>query len=71
MVQRLMTKSCQVQAKRAMEKEAAEEPLQAAFGVMGRLAMQELLANPQVKSSFSGYVKYLDVDRLRSAFSSK
>ncbi len=71
MVTRLMTENCQMQAKLAIEKEAGEAPLQAAFGVMGKLAMQELMANSEVTSTFSRFAKYLDMDKLRSTFSSK
>jgi hypothetical protein len=70
-VTRLMTENCQVQAKLAMEKEGGEAPLYSAFSVMGKLAMQELMANPEVKSAFSRFAKYLDMDKLHSTFSNK
>jgi len=70
-VTRLMTENCQVQAKLAMEKEGGEAPLKTAFGTMGQLAMQELLANPAVNSAFERFAKFLDRDKLLSAFSDK
>ena len=70
-VTRLLTENCQVQAKLAMEKEAGEAPLKAAFGVMGRLAMQELMTNPEIQSAFTGFAKYLDTNKLNSEFSNK
>jgi hypothetical protein len=71
LVTRLLTENCKVQAKLAMEKESGEAPLKAAFGVVGQLAMQELLANPEVNSTFTRFAKFLDNDKLQSAFSNK
>jgi len=70
-VTRLMTENCQVQAKLAIEKEGGEAPIKTAFGVMGQLAMQELLANREVNSAFTRFGKFLDKDKLQSAFSNK
>lgn len=68
-VTRLLIENCQVQVKLAMEKEEGEAPLKSAFSVMGQLAMQELMANPAVNSAFTRFVKYVDTEKLRSAFS--
>lgn len=64
---RLLTGSCRSEAKAAMEKEGGES-FEAAFGVLGKLAMQELMSNPSVSSSFTRYVKYLDKAKFDSAF---
>lgn len=69
-VTRLMTENCRSQANLAMEKEGAAS-FQAAFGAIGKLAMQELMSNPDVNSSFTNYSKYLDTNKINSAFSSK
>lgn len=69
-VTRLMTENCRSQSKLAMEKDGAAS-FQAAFGAIGKLAMQELMSNPEVNSSFSKYSKYLDMNKINSAFSSK
>jgi len=69
MVTRLLTENCKEQTKLAMEKEGSETPLKTAFGVIGKLAMQELMANPAVNSATSNFAKYLDVSKLTSAFS--
>jgi len=70
MVTRLMTENCRVQAKLAMENEGSAA-FEAAFGAIGRLAMQELMSNPAVTSSFTRYAKYLDKNKINSAFSNK
>ena len=70
MVTRLMTESCQVQARSAMEKDGGEA-FKVAFGVVGKLAMQELMSNPNVNASFSDFAKYIDQKKFNSALSSK
>jgi hypothetical protein len=69
-VTRLMTENCRSQAKLAMEKEGAAS-FQSAFGAIGKLAMQELMSNPKVNSSFSNYSKYIDSNKINSVFSNK
>jgi hypothetical protein len=68
MVTRLLTENCRAQAKMAIEKEGGEA-LKTAFSVMGKLAMQELMTNSEVNSSFTRFAKYLDESKIYSAFS--
>jgi hypothetical protein len=70
MVTKLMTESCPVQAKAALENDGGEA-FKAAFGVVGRLAMQELMANQEVNSSFSEFSKYMDKDKIDLALGKK
>lgn len=65
---RLMTESCLTQAQSAMQKDGGAA-LQTAFEFVGKLAMQELMSNPQVNASFSNFGKYIDQKKLNSAFS--
>lgn len=67
---RLITVSCKTESKSAIEKEGSKS-LEAAFETLGRLAMQELMSNPSVNSSFTRYVKYLDKSKFEAAFSEK
>ena len=67
---RLLTENCRTEAKAAIEKEG-NESLQAAFSILGKLAMQELMSNTSVNSSFSRYAKYLDKAKFDSAFEKK
>lgn len=69
-VTRLMTENCRSQAKAAMEKEGAAS-FQSAFAAIGKLAMQELMSDPKVHASFTNYSKYLDSNKINSAFSNK
>lgn len=70
LVTRLMTESCPAQAQAAMQKDGSAA-LQIAFGVLGKLAMQELTSNPKVDASFSNFAKYIDQKKLNSSFLNK
>jgi hypothetical protein len=67
---KLVTERCPVQAKLAMEKDG-NAAFQAAFGIIGQLAMQELMSNPNVNSSFSKFSRYIDQNKMSSTFSKK
>lgn len=67
---RLVTEQCAPQAKLAMEKDGSAA-FQAAFGIIGQLAMQELMSNPNVNASFTKFSKYVDQNKMNSAFSKK
>ena len=64
---RLIVENCKTEAKAAIEKEGGES-FKTAFGTLGKLAMQELMSNPSVNSSFTRYTKYLDKSKFDSAF---
>ncbi|MBP8190636.1 MAG: hypothetical protein KBF81_03830 [Aquabacterium sp.] len=66
----LLTESCQMEAKLATEQEGPTS-IEAAFGVLGKLAMQELMSNPSVSASFTRYTKYLDRAKFDAAFVTK
>jgi hypothetical protein len=70
LITKLLTESCPAQAKEAVEK-GGSDALKTAFGVVGQLAMQELMSNPEVNSSISGFVKYVDKNKMDSAFTKK
>ncbi|QAU33425.1 hypothetical protein [Janthinobacterium sp. 17J80-10] len=70
LITRLMTENCLVQARSAMEKDGGEA-FKVAFGVVGKLAMQELMSNPNVNASFSDFAKYMDQKKFNSVFSNK
>lgn len=70
LITRLLTDSCRAQAKLAMEKDG-NAAFQSAFGAIGKLAMQELMSNPEVSTSFSRFAKYMDQNKINSAFSNK
>lgn len=70
-VTRLLTENCQAQAKLAIETEGNETPLRTAFEAIGKLAMQELMSNTEVTSATTSFAKYLDTNKITSAFSNK
>lgn len=69
LITKLLTESCPGQAKMAMAE--GTQAFQIAFSVLGRLAMQELMANPDVKSSIVGFQKYMDKNKIISVFQKK
>jgi len=70
MVNKLLTESCAAQARTALKQEGSVA-LQTAFGVLGQLAMQELMSNSEVNASISGFEKYVDKKKLDASLSQK
>ena len=69
MVTKLLTEDCASQAKKAMDE--GTESFKAAFSVVGQLAMQELMNNPGVKASLSGFTNYINKDKMNAVFTKK
>lgn len=67
MLTRLLTDNCPEQARRAYERDGGQA-FEAAFGVLGRLAMQELMTNADVNAAVSGFGKYVDKQKLEATF---
>lgn len=67
MATRLITENCRVESMLAMETEGGAS-FEAAFGSLGKLAMQEFMSNPAVNASFVEYTKYLDKQKFEAAF---
>jgi len=67
---RLITESCPSQTSMAVQKEGSAA-LVAAYGALGKLAMQELMTNPQVSGVFAGAEKYIDSAKIRSVMEAK
>jgi len=55
----LVTDRCSAQAAKAYQDEGPQS-FQAAFESLGRVAMTELMSNPQVSASISTFSKYID-----------
>jgi hypothetical protein len=70
MVTKLLTESCRTQTLAAVDQEGGAA-LQSGFSVLGELAMAELLSNEEVKTSFSGFEKYVDKQKLEASFTGK
>jgi hypothetical protein len=67
---RLMTESCKKELREAIQNEG-EEAVKSSFEFLGKLAMQELLTNPQVGAAFRGVDRYADTEKIRSALQGK
>ncbi|HEX7055547.1 MAG TPA: hypothetical protein VF211_16605 [Burkholderiales bacterium] len=70
LVTRLLSESCADQAKAAIRAEGARS-FEQAFGMLGRLAMQELMTNPEVRVAFSGFDRYIDKSKIDAALKAR
>lgn len=68
MFTKLMTENCTAQVKLAREKDGANA-LKDAFESFGKLAMQELMSNPNVNAAFTTFTKYIDQNKFNAVFS--
>jgi len=59
MVTVLLAEDCLEPTKAAI-KEGGNKALKSAFAVVGKLAFQELMVNPEVNAAFVQYIKYVD-----------
>ncbi len=62
LITRLLTTDCPAELKAANDSDPMA--LQAAFEVVGAVAMQELMANDAVTRAISNYTNYADMDRI-------
>jgi hypothetical protein len=69
LVTRLMTDSCVNEAKAAMKKGGGAVSL--AFQSLGKLAMQELMADKSTSESLSQFGRYIDQKRFQEALADK
>lgn len=67
MVTRLIADNCPTEARAAAQQDGAKA-FETAFGVLGRLAMQELMSNPEVNAAVGGFEQFLDRQRLEATF---
>jgi hypothetical protein len=66
MFERLLTRSCRSQAKKAIAYEGMST-LESSFGVLGRVAATRMFSNPAVKKGVQGFTNYLDGKKLQDA----
>lgn len=65
LVTRLISEDCPEKAKAAM-KEGGAYAFQQAFGLVGQVAMRELMTDPNVQKAIMGYTQYLDQKKLKA-----
>jgi hypothetical protein len=63
LITRLFAENCRQEAKEALQYEG-QPALQTSFGVLGQVAMMNLMSNPAVAASFNGLSEHIDVARL-------
>ncbi|AOS96927.1 hypothetical protein AUP74_01490 [Microbulbifer aggregans] len=67
LVTRLLTEDCPDLAKSALQ-EGGSQAFEHAFGVVGQVAMQEIMAESSVSQSLAAFEKYLDQEKFNSVF---
>lgn len=67
---RLLSEDCARQTRTAVQKEGSGA-LEASFETLGKLAMQELMSNPEVGASFAAFEKHVDRKKLDAALSAR
>ena len=67
LITRLMTEDCPNIAKKAFKEDGALA-FEYAFGIVGQVAMQELMVEPSVTQSLGTFEKYLDQDKFDKIF---
>ncbi|WP_123785201.1 hypothetical protein [Pseudazoarcus pumilus] len=68
MVTRLITEDCAASARMEMNS-GGVDGLGDAFKHLGALAMREIMNNPSVNSTFSGYLEFIDMSKFEALFS--
>lgn len=66
LVTRLLADNCAAEARTAVRMEGPDA-MRSSFGILGRIAMQELMSEPAVSKSFEGFTRYIDDKRLEQA----
>jgi hypothetical protein len=66
LVERLLTQDCKAQTSEAVKNEGAVV-LQTSFRVLGEVAMNGLMTDPQVQKGFAEFSTYFDAQKLRDA----
>ena len=67
---RLVTETCRQQARAAVKHEGSQG-MQAAFGSLGKLAIQELMTNREVNRTVSGFERFVDRRKIEAALAER
>lgn len=70
MIMKLLTVRCNEECKQAVKYEGADS-LKTSFELLGRVAMQGIMTDRQVKEYLSGMDKYLDKEKLQKSLNLK
>jgi hypothetical protein len=69
LITRLLTEDCLMETKAALEE--SSESIKQAFELIGRVAAQEILLSPDVKTGASNFEQYLDKDKINARIHQK
>lgn len=67
LITRLLTEDCPAQSKAAYEK-GGSGAFEYAFGIVGQVAMQEIMAESNVSNALQSFEKYLDQEKFNQVF---
>ncbi len=67
---RLLAESCPAEMRAAMQNEGAQA-MQAAFGTLGQVAMQELMSDANVSAAISAFERFVDTKKLEAIASGR
>ncbi|MBL8397684.1 MAG: hypothetical protein JNL84_05980 [Candidatus Accumulibacter sp.] len=67
---RLVAEQCSSQMNAVVQSEGMEG-VKLAFEYLGRIAMQELMSNPEVTASINGFTRYIDKEKIERTIKSK
>lgn len=70
LVMKLITQTCTKEAQLAAQHEGSES-FRSAFEVLGKLAMRELMSNPEVSTTVTGFQRYIDRKKLEAVITAK
>ena len=66
LMERLVTESCRKETKEAIRYEGGLAAFRNSFGILGEVAMQELMTNEKVNTGFGAFTKYLDEEKFEA-----
>lgn len=64
--ERLVTEDCRNEAREAIRYEGVNTAFESSFALLGKVAMQELMTNPEVNAGFEGFTKHLDEQKFET-----
>jgi hypothetical protein len=64
--ERLVTEDCREEAREAIRYEGMNTAFESSFALLGKVAMQELMTDPNVSAGFDGFTKYLDEQKFEA-----
>jgi len=64
LVEKLVTDDCREETKQAVQYEGGQTAFRTSFQILGKVAMRELMNNPEVRDGFQSFSQYMDKKKL-------